>query len=424
MGLRVLLLICVLAPLGEIDVRAQVPQDPVLVASRLLVRGMTRQFLGDLEGAAQLFDQALRLQPEDAAIHGALASTYAKLGDAAQATFYAERALKLAPDRPENITLVAELREASGDGVGSLEAYDQLVALKPQRVEAHVARARLLSRLEQRESAAEAYATALSLTPLNPELLREYRDVRVSLGDLEVALNAAIALQALEPTADDEQIRAEILVRLGRTADAVDAFQRVLALAPGDAEATAALESLAPGLVSSLAPETADPVANAARLAEAADDDVRNLSLRVEAIAANLKIGNMDIALPLVEDGLLFFPGDEALTLAAIQSYTHALRLDDAAEILEHADTISDDANWQEQVRGARILLQWLHTGEPRDFDTAPLLGEAESTRTALQWLVQGDIYARAGNRTRAVAAWEAALAAAPDSDLVLARLQ
>ncbi len=89
MRLRLVLLICALGPLGDYDVRAQVPQDPVLVASRLLVRGMTRSFLGDLEGATQLFDQALRLQPEDAAIHGALAGTYVKLGDLSQATFYA-----------------------------------------------------------------------------------------------------------------------------------------------------------------------------------------------------------------------------------------------------------------------------------------------------------------------------------------------
>ncbi len=424
MRLRLLLLICLLGPLGEYELQAQVPQDPVLVASRLLVRGMTRSFLGDLEGAAQLFDQALRFQPEEAAIHAALASTYAELGDAGQATFYAERALKLAPDRPENITLVAELREATGDGVGSLEAYDRLVALKPLRVEAHVARARLLSRLEQRVSAAEAYATALSLTPLNPEILREYRDVTLSLGHLDVALKTANSLVGLDPTAHDEQIRAEILVRLGRTSDAVAAFQRVLVLSPGDQEASAALESLAPGLIVTPNTEAGDPVARAARLAEAADDDVRNLALRVEAIVANLDIGNLEVAVPLAEDGLLFFPGDQDLTLAAFETYTHALRLTEAAETLEQGQAISEDPAWQDKVRGARTLLQWLLTGEPTDFDTAPFLGEAGSTRTALEWLILGDMHARAGNRTRAVAAWQAALAAAPTSDLVLARLQ
>ncbi|MFT4604425.1 MAG: tetratricopeptide (TPR) repeat protein [Rhodothermales bacterium] len=444
MRLRLLLLICLLGPLGKNEVRAQAPQDPVLTASRLLVRGMTRSFLGDHQGAAELLDQALRFQPEDAAIHAALASAYAELGDASQATFYAERALQLAPDRPENLEMVAELREATGDGVGSLEAYDQLVALKPLRVEAHVARARLLSRLEQRVSAAGAYATALSIAPLNPETLREYRDVTVSLGELDTALKTATSLTGLDPTAEDEQIRAEILVRLGRTSDAVAAFQRVLVLSPGDGEATAALASLAPDLVAAPDADAGDPVARAHRTAAAADDDVRNLAVRIEAIWANLEIGRMDVASPLVEDGLLFFPGDQDLTLAAFETYLHALQLDEAAAILEQGEALSVDAEWQNKLRAARALLEWLLTGDTAEFDTVPtgrasawaevastnnsasLLGQGVpgASRSALQWLILGDIQARAGNRTRAARAWQEALAAAPNSDLVLARLQ
>lgn len=462
-------------PLAWVPAAAQVPQDPELVTKRLLVRGMTRAFLGDHQAAAELYEQALRIRPEDPTVLAALAQAYSDLGDGVQATFYAERALTLAPDRPENLRVVAELRRSSGDAVGSLEALDQLVELRPADLAAHVDRADLLLGLEQRSAAADAYDVALQLAPQNPDVIRSSLDVELALGRLERALDRANRLTAHGADAADTQVRAEILVRLGRTGEAIQAFQRVLALSPSNQEAREALESLAPGLAEQQPDQSEDPVGRAARLAVEADDDLRNQDLRVAAIWANLMVADLATAGDLASDGLLFFPGSDGLARAAVEIYLHGLDLDEADRRLDDLAAISPASS--ADADAGRALVSWLRSGEAWPGDGATLQGVARawadlakgpssrsvaaapgvgdrpseilarasqtersdgaaaaadwlqnqtepSFRTPLQWLFLGDLHARAGDRSAAVTAWQKALEGAPNSDLILSRLR
>lgn len=422
-----------------------------------------------------MYEQALRIRPEDPTVLSALAQAYSDLGDGVQATFYAERALVLAPDRPETLRVVAELRRSSGDAVGSLEALDQLVELRPADLAAHVARAGLLLGLEQRAAAADAYDVALQLAPHNPDVLRSSLGVELALGRLERALDRAERLTSLRADADDTQARAEILVRLGRTDDAIEAFQRVVALSPSNQEARAALESLAPGLSEQQPDRSTDPVERATRLAGEADDDLRNQDLRVEAIWANLLVADLATAGHLASDGLLFFPGSDALARAAIEIHLHRLDLAEAGRALDALAGISPASSTDADA--GRALLSWLRSGEswngadtaPRgvaqawaDLAKGPNGGQADPAgefgdrpsgilarasqiersdgaeaaadwlqnqteqpfRTPLQWLILGDLHSRAGDRSAAVAAWREALEGAPNSDLILSRLR
>ena len=422
-----LLTVFVLGLPGPRDARAQVQQDPELVASRLLVRGMTRSFLGDHEGALEMFDQALRFQPENAAIQAAMARVYLDLDNLVQASFYAERAVSIDPAQADNQLLAAELRRLTGDPVGSLGALDEAARLRPSDPLIQVDRARTLAALEQRRAAADAYHAALGGGARTPAVLGEYLEVQIALGDLESALETASELRMLDRTPDVELTRARLLVQLGRNDEAADAFVAALDLDALSEEARAGLEAIAPDrLPQAPALENASPAEVARRLASAAEDDLRNVELRVEAVRATLRVRDLTTALRLAEDGLLFFPGHEDLTEASALAYLHGLRLARLEELgpelrREVGDTVPGVLEWLRSSPGGGSASGpgplWAALA-----DAPP--AEASGPRSPLEWLLLGDRLSRSGRTADAVEAWRQALDGAPDSPVALSRLQ
>jgi tetratricopeptide (TPR) repeat protein len=468
-----MLLAAGLAGVGYIPpARAQVPQDPDISAQRLLVRGMTRAFLGDDEGALALFDQILKLRPDDPTANAAIAATLVRLDDLPRAMFYAERAVALAPDRPENLRLAAELRETSGDAIGSLEAYDALIGLLPTDLGARVAKARLLNSLEQRQAARDTYAEALSLGVRPAEVLQEYLDVLIALGELEPALETARALQAVRRDIGAFRTIGQILVRLARDEEAADVFAKGLEEWPGDPELLAALDAVDPGRAAGFGTRSGTPTEIAEELTHNAEDDVRNMAIRIEAVSANLGLRRIQTAVGLVEDGLLFFPGNQPLLFLAVDTYLHALDPDRALEILSGAEELAPgDEEWSRSIAAARAAAEWIRTSTPTvielpadprarswsvlagadaEVSDAPEITSASLARalrsarqegsaagaailtgltarqgaSALEWLYLGDLLADSGKRSEAAAAWQHALEKAPLNPIVLSRLQ
>ncbi|MFT5517175.1 MAG: tetratricopeptide (TPR) repeat protein [Rhodothermales bacterium] len=455
---------------GSGDASAQGAVDPEIAASRLLVRGMTRAFLGDLDGALEFYDQALRFRPDDPTLQAALAQIYVAKEDVVQASFYAERAVSLAPDRPENVRLVAELRESTGDAVGSLEAYSTLVALIPGDLGARIARARLLAGLEQRSAALEAFLEAAALGPLPEDVLVDVLEVQMTLGELDDALATVGQLITIEQTASRQRMRAEILVRLGRDQEAVSAFLRALEIEPEDQETLAALQALAPDQLPKPLDAAGPTPESAAVAAVEAEEDLRNLGRRLRAVDLNLAVRDLDTALRLVEDGLLFFPGNAEVVLQAVEVYLHRLDPAQAMGVLTGQESLRDDADWTQTVLAGRGVIEWLQgadtasievptegpgmawaaisgadtrgallTGPSARLGAALIMSRAESAApaaadldhdlksspgSALEWLVLGDLWEAAGRRQRALDAWRTALASAPESPVVLSRLQ
>ncbi|MBO6575606.1 MAG: tetratricopeptide repeat protein [Rhodothermales bacterium] len=406
------LLVAVLGTSLTPEASAQVPQDPVLTASRLLVRGMTRSFLGDYDGALALFDQALRLQPDDAAIHGAIAEVHETQGDLNQASFYAERALSLAPEGPEHLRLASRLRRTTGDLVGSLEALDTLVGVRPRESAAHVERARVLVALEQRGEARAAYALADDLAPLPTPVLGELLEVHIDLGELQEAVSLTERMLSAEPAAPVALTRGQILVQLGRTEEAIESMQLALTLDPANQEAREALAELAPEATPE--PPALDPAA----MAQEAEENLRDVGLRVRALAANLSARDFATAERLLEDGLLFFPGQQALAMLGAELRLHQLRLEEARDLLEG---VGGGAALRDLLQalesGSEPAVQLPATGSLRT-------GADAEDRSPLEWLLRGDALERQGQDAAAVRSWRRALEGAPDSPLLLSRLQ
>ena len=208
-----------------------------------------RQALADLR-------RAISLEPDFAVAHSALSRVY--LGLALQ-------------DRevggPEHPRWVSEARQA----------VETALALDPSLAEAHTVRAVLLASFDWRFPAAEAaFGHALSLDPEDPRIHYAYSKHLASLGRFDEALAHSRRVEALEPEAYfdptaarilfrarryrlaiaelDERIavagdepepyflRADILNRLGRPADAIASFTHGLRLQGIDDPTLSAIE--------------------------------------------------------------------------------------------------------------------------------------------------------------------------------------
>ncbi|GIV59189.1 tetratricopeptide repeat protein [Rhodocaloribacter litoris] len=221
---------------------APVPGRDEVRAEQLFVRGMTRAYLEDHEAALQLFQEALRLRPNEPAILSALADAYAALDDLPSALFYAEQARARAPDNVHYHEQVARLHLAAGDTARAVAAYEALLAVHPDYLPALQTLAHLQAGRGHYEAALAALERLHELTGDVPGLLDQMLQLYRRLGDndgLETTLQRLLAREPNRP--DYLQMLAELYVRQERAAEAATLYETLLARRPGDVELILAL---------------------------------------------------------------------------------------------------------------------------------------------------------------------------------------
>jgi tetratricopeptide (TPR) repeat protein len=170
-----------------------------------------------------------------------LSLAFAAIADAARAA-------------PGDADVRRELRRLAVEGQEAeacARVYDELVELAPSEHRGTILRerAQFAERRLDRDRAAEAWAEVLRALPSDRDALvalRRLHRARERWGDL-ADVCAAIARAAAEPAAREDARREEAVLAETRLADparAAAAWSDVAALAPGDAEAKAALERL------------------------------------------------------------------------------------------------------------------------------------------------------------------------------------
>ncbi|MDZ4702073.1 MAG: tetratricopeptide repeat protein [Rhodothermales bacterium] len=105
-------------------------------AEQLLVRGMTRAYLGEHTEALQLYQQALPLARGDAAIHAAIAASYEATSQYASAITFAEQAITLAPEQHAYYTQLANLFLLAGNREGARSTLERLLVVDPANLDA------------------------------------------------------------------------------------------------------------------------------------------------------------------------------------------------------------------------------------------------------------------------------------------------
>ncbi|MFY3742428.1 tetratricopeptide repeat protein [Anaeromyxobacter sp. Red801] len=237
-----------LAALEE-QLAAEDPAAVVMAARALAGQADPRRRLRALEAEA-------RAHPEPAgraAAHRAAARVAEQELGQASLAFAALAAA--ARELPEDAELRAELRRVAGEAQewdACARVHDALVDAVPAsgRLAVLRERAELAERRLDRDRAAAAWAEVAGAAPGDRDALaalRRLHRARERWGELADVCAALAAMPAAAPAAREDALREEAAVaesRLGDPGRAAAAWAEVAALAPDDAEATAALERL------------------------------------------------------------------------------------------------------------------------------------------------------------------------------------
>jgi tetratricopeptide (TPR) repeat protein len=256
----------------------QVTAEPISGRARAVEKyneGVVAKQGDDLDGAEELFREAVTIDPELVEGYVALASVAHERGDFAVAATEAERALELDPDsllalqlrfdayrqlgNEEKAAEAAEAMRAAGagseaavvvfnDGVrayregnvaAAAEKFEEALALDPELVNGYVVLGSIALSQGDIERASELAATALVKDPTNVDALRVSYDAARALGDVEGAQQALVRLVEADPSwvATGLYDHGVDLYNNGEMVGAIAAFRKVLEAEPDDARA-------------------------------------------------------------------------------------------------------------------------------------------------------------------------------------------
>jgi len=208
--------------------------------------------LGRHREALDYHNQASLLRPEDAEIHAARGATLAQLGQHAMALAAFARATSLRPDYVDALIGNAQVLLAIGRHEDALDSYDRALAIQPTLVAALHGHSQALAGLGRPDTALAAYDRALALDPAMPQALIGKGNVLSRLERYDEALDCYDRALAACPEADEAQagrtdalhglnrlslaeahcFRANTLHAIEQYAEAVEAFDRAIALRP------------------------------------------------------------------------------------------------------------------------------------------------------------------------------------------------
>lgn len=181
-----------------------------------------------------------------ATVHTETALAHARRGDQARAERGWSRALELDDESIDAAMLLARLYEGSGRMAEALALRESACRRDPDDPEAWYLLARSALALDRRDDASSALERLFALVPEHGEGLALSARIVADL-DPSAGLELATRAVAAAPTAANEYVLADMLVRAGRRDDAIRALERACDLAPDDARYRATLRSLRGG---------------------------------------------------------------------------------------------------------------------------------------------------------------------------------
>jgi tetratricopeptide (TPR) repeat protein/predicted Ser/Thr protein kinase len=209
-------------------------------AEALVARSMVLYREGDLSGAIELLDDALRMRPDHAAAYRTRARVCEDLGDWGRAVEDYTEAIRCDPDDALAFGNRGSVRLALGDPQGALEDFSKAIGLRPDLVDAHHNRARLRAELGDPQGALEDCNQALRLQPDHAGAYLTRGLTRAKLGDAQGAVDDYTeAIRARPDFALAYCNRSRVRSRLGDHEGAMADAEEAIRVQPDYAEAHA-----------------------------------------------------------------------------------------------------------------------------------------------------------------------------------------
>jgi len=207
-----------------------------MAIQELIQRALGLHQRGQLDQAADLYEQALKLEPQNFAALQFFGVLRAQQGRNVEAARLVESALALQPDNLGALINYSQVLTGTGRVQDALAMLDRALAIKPDVFEALYNRGIALAQLQRNAEAVTSFDKALALRPDNPHCLYNRGLSQSSLGWREDALASYDRAVALQPGfAPAWHNRGNVLRELGRPAEALESYDKALALTPQDA---------------------------------------------------------------------------------------------------------------------------------------------------------------------------------------------
>lgn len=247
-----LVLLALLAPWPQASAQQQAQPQPSLNAwddevrsQQFFIRGMTRSFLGDDEGAIALFQNALELTPNEPALLSALAEALEATDDIESALFYANQAVSVDASNAHYFRLLARLHLRNENPDDALSAYRSLLGVSPHDIDALQELARLHAATGNLKEAITSYEQLLHEVGEIQGIRNQILQLYFRLGDTNGVESTLRTLLTTNPS-DGIYLRmlAEVLNQQDRSDDATTLYEDALASDPQNVELQVALASL------------------------------------------------------------------------------------------------------------------------------------------------------------------------------------
>ncbi len=202
---------------------------------QLFVEATSAKLQGEPGKAVQLYQAALKLDPDNAASMFELAKLYHQAQHAEEALAMAKKAVATENDNIWYRFLLAELNTQFGDLAGATKVYQDILDRWPERYEVRFSLAELLAMQGKVAEARSVYRELEKQLGTNEEfVLREY-ELLVGSGQLEDARD--LLQDAIAKSPDDIRylgMLAEVYMDLGQQEKALDLYKQALAADPDD----------------------------------------------------------------------------------------------------------------------------------------------------------------------------------------------
>jgi tetratricopeptide (TPR) repeat protein len=202
-------------------------------SEQLFYQGLQLAKVGDLSGALDLYNQAIKLQPNSSQywFNKALTLSYLRRFDEAISAY--DQAINLKPDFCKAWYNRGGVLGEVGDFDGAIASFDQALNIQPDYPESWAARGLALLKLGWVVEAISSYDQALDLAPHDQETWY-YRGIALAVGEqYPEAIAAYDRALAIQPDFYEVWIdRGVVLFNLNRWSEAIDSWDQALASQP------------------------------------------------------------------------------------------------------------------------------------------------------------------------------------------------
>jgi tetratricopeptide (TPR) repeat protein len=206
--------------------------------------------------AIEEYKLALNADPASPQLNNALAQLYFRTGRVREAENTARELLKSSPNNLEANQLLGRIylhslsegqnAPSSASPAGNvldqaIAVFEKIVALEPKNVEERMVLGQLYTVKHDQKKAEEQFTIAKSMEPDSEEVVLNLARLYAQSGDMDQAAKVIESVPAGDRTSKMEDALGAAYQQLKRTKDAIAAYQRAAAIAPGDVRTFEAL---------------------------------------------------------------------------------------------------------------------------------------------------------------------------------------